>query len=91
MLVPFSTFIHQECEDALKELERRGYPVRRVGGYAAIDQGRNQMATDALLDGFEETLWIDSDVGRNRPVRLNCLRLRFNGAAIRRPRKAATH
>jgi hypothetical protein len=63
VLVPFIGFIHQECEDALKELERRGYPVRRVGGYAAIDQGRNQMATDALLDGFEETLWIDSDVG----------------------------
>jgi hypothetical protein len=55
ILVPFSGFIHQECEDALKELERRGYQVRRVGGYAAIDQGRNQMATDALRDGFEET------------------------------------
>jgi hypothetical protein len=63
VLVPFIGFIHQECEEALKELERRGYPVRRVGGYAAIDQGRNQMATDALLDGFEETLWIDADVG----------------------------
>jgi hypothetical protein len=63
VLVPFIGFIHQECEDALKELERRGYSVRRVGGYAAIDQGRNQMATDALLDGFEETLWIDADVG----------------------------
>lgn len=63
ILVPFSGFIHQECDEALKTLERRGYTVRRVGGYAAIDQGRNQMATDALLDGFEETLWIDSDVG----------------------------
>ncbi len=36
--------------------------MRRVGGYAAIDQGRNQMATDALIDGFDETMWIDSDV-----------------------------
>jgi hypothetical protein len=63
ILVPFNGFIHQECEDGLKELERRGYHVRRVGGYAAIDQGRNQMATDALMDGFEETIWIDSDVG----------------------------
>ena len=62
ILVPFGGFIYQECEDALKELERRGYHVRRVSGYAAIDQGRNQMATDALLDGFEETLWIDSDI-----------------------------
>jgi len=63
ILVPFNGFIHQECDDALKELERRGYQVRRVGGYAAIDQGRNQMATDALMDGFEETIWVDSDVG----------------------------
>jgi hypothetical protein len=63
ILVPFSGFIHAECEEALDELQRRGYQVRRVGGYAAIDQGRNQMATDALRDGFEETLWIDSDVG----------------------------
>ena len=62
ILVPFLGYIHQECETSLKELERRGYPVRRVGGYSAIDQGRNQMATDALTDGFEETLWIDSDI-----------------------------
>ena len=62
ILVPFASYITPPCERALEELERRGYPVRRVGGYAAIDQGRNQMATDALLDGFEETLWIDADV-----------------------------
>jgi len=62
ILVPFSGFIHQECEDALEELERRGYRVWRVGGYAAIDQGRNQMVTDALLQGFEETFWIDADI-----------------------------
>ena len=62
VIVPFNSFIHQECENALKELERRGYRVWRVGGYAAIDQGRNQMATDAMSDGYEETVWIDSDV-----------------------------
>jgi hypothetical protein len=62
ILVPFASYITPPCERALEELERRGYPVRRVGGYAAIDQGRNQMATDALLDGFEETMWIDADV-----------------------------
>jgi hypothetical protein len=63
VLVPFGTHIVPMCETALKELERRGYVVRRVQGYAAIDQGRNQMATDALCEGFEETLWIDSDMG----------------------------
>jgi hypothetical protein len=59
VLVPYNGFIHPECEDALKELERRGYSVRRVGGYAAIDQGRNQMATDALIDDFGEPLFRD--------------------------------
>lgn len=62
VLVPYSGYIYPECDQSLKELERRGYQVRRVGGYAAIDQGRNQLSTDALIDGFEETLWIDSDV-----------------------------
>jgi hypothetical protein len=62
ILIPFGSSIIPPCERALEELERRGYDVRRVGGYAAIDQGRNQMATDALLDGYEETMWIDSDV-----------------------------
>ena len=63
ILVPVGGHIVPACEDALKELERRGYEVRRTRGYAAIDQGRNQMATDALRDGFEETMWIDSDIG----------------------------
>ena len=62
ILVPFTSQIIPACESALRELERRGYDVRRVGGYAAIDQGRNQMATDALIDGYEETMWIDADV-----------------------------
>jgi hypothetical protein len=62
VLVPFTGHIVPSCERGLQELERRGYEVRRVVGFAAIDQGRNQMATDALLDGYEETLWIDSDV-----------------------------
>jgi len=63
VLVPFVGSIVPDCEAGLRELERRGYPVRRVGGYAAIDQGRSQMATDALADGFDETFWIDSDIG----------------------------
>jgi hypothetical protein len=51
------------CEEGLRELERRGYTVRRVRGFSAIDQGRNQMVSDALLDGFAETMWIDVDIG----------------------------
>ncbi len=62
VLVPFATHIAPACEQGLIELQRRGYPVWRVGGYANIDQGRNQMATDALAAGFEETFWIDADI-----------------------------
>lgn len=62
ILVPVGLPIEAACEESLRVLERRGYHVRRVRGYAAIDQGRNQMATDALRDGFEETMWIDTDI-----------------------------
>ncbi len=63
ILVPVGGHIEPQCEHSLRILEQQGYQVRRVRGYAAIDQARNQMATDALRDGFEETMWIDSDVG----------------------------
>jgi hypothetical protein len=63
ILVPVATQIEPDCERSLVELELRGYPVRRVFGFAAIDQGRSQMASDALADGFDELMWIDSDIG----------------------------
>lgn len=63
VLVPTYGGIDRECEAGLTELERRGYVVRRVGGFSQIDLGRSQMATDAIRDGFEETMWIDSDIG----------------------------
>jgi hypothetical protein len=62
ILVPAAFHIERDCERALMALEARGYVVRRVGGYAAIDQGRSQMATDALAEGFDELMWIDADV-----------------------------
>lgn len=62
VLVPVGGHIEPGCERGLADLEKRGYTVRRVRGYAAIDQGRNQMATDALQDGYTETMWIDSDI-----------------------------
>ncbi len=62
VLVPFQGFIHPQCEECLKELERRGYAVRRVGDYGTTDEARNRLATEALTDGFEETLWIDADI-----------------------------
>ncbi len=63
VLVPVGSHVEPECERGLARLEARGYTVRRVYGYAAIDQARSQMATDALADGFDELVWIDSDIG----------------------------
>jgi protein-L-isoaspartate O-methyltransferase len=62
VLVPVATAIDGECEDALRELERRGYAVWRLRGYSAIDAARNQMANDALAQGFDELMWIDDDI-----------------------------
>lgn len=73
VLVPFYDSIVVECDAALRELERRGYEVRRIGGNAQIDHARCQMATNALRDGFEETLWIDADIGFD-PDSVNRLR-----------------
>jgi hypothetical protein len=62
VLVPVAATIDPRCEVALGALERRGYAVRRVLGYSAIDFGRSSMASLALADGFDEFLWIDSDI-----------------------------
>jgi hypothetical protein len=62
VLVPIGGAIAPECEKALQVLEKRRYEVWRIYGYSAIDVGRSQMATDALAQGFEELIWIDSDV-----------------------------
>jgi hypothetical protein len=62
VLVPVASAVDPECEDALRELERRGYPVWRVRGFSAIDAVRNQMANDALAQGFDELMWIDDDI-----------------------------
>jgi hypothetical protein len=63
ILVPCSGQIIPGCEDSLKVLEERGYLVRRVRGYSQIDVARNEIASKAMLDGFEETIWIDADIG----------------------------
>jgi len=62
ILVPVGGAIEAGCEDSLRELERRGYPVWRVRGYSQIDAARNQIASDALAQGFQELMWIDSDI-----------------------------
>lgn len=52
ILVPCGDTIATACEQSLRVLEQRGYTVRRVRGYAAIDMARNVIASAAIRDGF---------------------------------------
>jgi hypothetical protein len=63
VLTPIGGYLEPECARGLAQLEARGYHVRALPRYAAIDQGRSQMATDALLDDYEALMWIDSNIG----------------------------
>ncbi len=63
VLVPAAGGIAPECEAGLRELERRGYPVRRATEHPPAEPARSRLASDALLDGYEETMWVDPDVG----------------------------
>src|SRR5688572_10945479 len=62
VLVPYLTHIEPACEDGLRALERAGLEVRRFASTAAVDRTRSEMATAALRDGFDELMWIDSDI-----------------------------
>jgi hypothetical protein len=62
ILVPVAHRIEPETDEALRQLERRGYVVERRYGISAIDHGRCMLATYALAEGFDEIIWIDADV-----------------------------
>src|SRR4051794_7653563 len=62
VLVPYLGHIVPACEDGLRELERRGHTVWRLPGHSDIARGRSMIATNALDAGFDELLWVDSDV-----------------------------
>lgn len=62
VLVPISRYVEPECEESLRALERRGYAIRKLHGCSAVDAARNTLATRALDEGFDETLWVDADV-----------------------------
>jgi hypothetical protein len=61
--VPVARFIELDCDHCLRALERvYGVRVDRSKGSSAIDIARNIRATDALVDGYESVLFIDSDM-----------------------------
>jgi len=62
VLVPAYSHIEPACEAGLRQLESRGYTVRRFFGSSQIDYIRSLQATQALDDGFDELMWIDADI-----------------------------
>ena len=62
VLVPYGWFIEPACEVGLRQLERRGYAVRRIPTDEGIALTRSQAASEALRDGFDELMWIDPDL-----------------------------
>ena len=62
VLTPAARYIEPHCDLSLRQLESAGYTVRRWFGGSLVDVLRNRLATQALADGFEELMWIDSDI-----------------------------
>lgn len=61
VLVPVARNIEPETEQSLRVLNERGYQIFQLRGGSAIDLVRSHMVTQAILNGFKETMWIDAD------------------------------
>ncbi|MGN6546207.1 MAG: hypothetical protein ACTHK7_14230 [Aureliella sp.] len=62
VLVPYAEGISESCEEGLRQLENKGYAVRRISTGKDETLARNRAVMEALGDGFLETMWIDSSV-----------------------------
>jgi hypothetical protein len=62
VLVPYLDRIEDHCERGLSQLEVVGVRVIRKPGCSAIDLARNELASNALHEGAESILFIDSDI-----------------------------
>jgi hypothetical protein len=61
VLVPHLEPIDVDTHEALQALLSMGYQVRRLAGLP-IDVARSVLAAQALQEGFDEFLWVDSDI-----------------------------
>lgn len=65
ILVPHAARVDPRREATFRTLEPRGFAVRRIDDAGRVGGARDRAATEALIDGFEETLWVGADVGFN--------------------------
>lgn len=62
ILMPVGSNIERPTEASIMMLKDRGYSVMIRYDVSDINKTRSYMATKALSDGYEELMWIDSDV-----------------------------
>ena len=62
VLVPVAHTIEPETDDALRVLANKGYAVRVLRGSSQVDLARSTLASNAIRDGFDATMWVDSDI-----------------------------
>lgn len=62
VLVPAMQTIESGCEEGLHQLENLGYAVWRRFGCSDISMARSTLAAEAIEKGYEELMWIDSDI-----------------------------
>jgi hypothetical protein len=63
VMVPHMNGIEWECEQALRQLESAGVRIFRRGGCSAVDVARNELLSEAIHEGAERMLFVDSDIG----------------------------
>jgi hypothetical protein len=74
VLVPSVGAIEPETQMCLNTLQKEhGYPIIPLVGCGNIDIARSVLASQALDMGFEELMWIDSDIVF-RPIDVDLLR-----------------
>ncbi len=62
MSIDRENWVKLTSQPRLPAKSKIGLAAWRMRGYAACDAARNQIASDALAHGFDELMWIDSDV-----------------------------
>lgn len=67
VLVPFRDHIGYETEECLDATEKLGIQIARLPGQSAIEFSRSEMASIALMQGYESILFVDSDMVFNPP------------------------
>ena len=60
--VPVARFVELDCDHCLRGLEALGVRVDRSKGSSAIDIARNIRASEAIVEGHESVIFIDSDM-----------------------------